>query len=1716
MLFAAVDAAEIESRVLDAASQRGHEDAVPQFAPARHLGFVSQALGRLDADAEPAVVRLSAENAAAELAALRRAGENRFSILDRAQFKYQALRALLRRRVGDDADKADEAGAAGVEGGGQACVGSASSAPAVEKGMGAAGTEAKGMDREEMIRLGLMTPFDEVTGGAARPPVRPRMSVMEHKLAAGGKVVILDRRADGKKRKRSEPDSRGEDDWTTTWQRSFRGARGPSAATARPGKARVRGPEGADEEEFGSGDQPSASGLGATAASAAAAATSAATPPARQDRHRRRADEPTSAASEGASAGADSDSDPRRPTDGSSRRNRTIRQRNEAAAAAAEAVAAAGAARAEVLCPVCGVSVSVTDVTHPDAALDAHLDRCLRKRPRRASASAAAAAGFAADAGTDEDEEIEESRDVGCTSGGNGGRKGRSGGNVPQSRRRMLTSLATAAGADSAGFTGSDSETVPRGSGGSDDDGEERGPGGDQEHASDGLGDSSDDDGAQRPRGMAPARRRLAGPRERQLQPRRKAGAATAARRGGGEGGDDASSDASSFSDGEMENGRSSTGNGKKGANGKGKAAAAAAEAAAAEAATELNGDSRMRNKGRAHGGLVDDFHDEDYEKRLANLLSEMDNRPALVGTSGGGRRCRRQQRRSDGSGGTGGGGGGNDGVANGEIDGGGGGLKDDGGKDGGTAAQSRGADSNGARGRSRGSRNGGGRGASSTGSGRGASSNGNGGGGGSGDAIEVDNSDDAGGSSCGSGSDSDDGDDEDVEVGDGLFLARAVADRLFQYQLTGLRWMWQLHRQGAGGIVGDEMGLGKTVQVAAFLGALQRGGWLRSAIVIAPATMLAHWAAELHAWAPRVRVVVLHRSAAAFNAAVVAAGTAAAARQAALVRRALSLGPAVAVVTSYEGARALRERLLPHPWDYAVLDEGQKIRNPDADVTLLCKLLRTVHRLILTGTPIQNNLIELWSLFDFVFPGRLGTLPAFDAEFATPIRVGGYANATAHQAQLAYRSAVVLRDLIDPYLLRRQKKDIQEVLRLPQKTEQVLFCRLTPFQRRLYADYITSPEVQRVLSRDARSFRAIGVLRKLCNHPDLVCRPGDSIGLQNPFEKREVNNDDDDDEDGAAAGPGPGPAWDAGWGEYGAPERSGKLLVLQQILPLWHREGHRVLLFSQTRMALDIVERFVQSCGWTYGRLDGNTPVGVRQGLIDAFNGDAGVFIMLLTTRTGGVGTNLTGADRVLLFDPDWNPSTDVQARERAWRLGQTRAVTVYRLITAGTIEEKIYHRQIFKTALTNRVLKDPKQKRLFSSTELRELFTLGNDGAIDGLTDTADVFKGEGNVILDGGGGGDSSRDRRRERRDGHRRHGSGSVHRRHCSNGGSRRRRDRDSHRRSCSTSSDSSQSASGGRGGGAAAAAASGRASPALEDGEAAGGAANGGCSGDGEDGSHGESDVLRALFNGGPLTSIFAHDLAEGGQAALTPEQRAIEQAARAATQRALENLRHSRAAVTAELGARGDRFLPTWTGRTGVGASGGSGSAGTGAIAGSVGGSGSGAGRRFGTIQSGAVAAAAAAGRGGGASGTGLGGGSGSGGAASAPSSSELLRRIQERRRRQVEETQLFPELDPVVSGSPPPPPPPMVPAMRAGGSRGSFFGGGSNNDLTARDDYYAALLGRLHAFFGERPNGVETAVVLQRFRDVPDSDAAVFRQLLRAVAACREGKWSMRPDANL
>lgn len=543
------------------------------------------------------------------------------------------------------------------------------------------------------------------------------------------------------------------------------------------------------------------------------------------------------------------------------------------------------------------------------------------------------------------------------------------------------------------------------------------------------------------------------------------------------------------------------------------------------------------------------------------------------------------------------------------------------------------------------------------------------------------------------------------VTLEGGLKIPETIFSKLFDYQKVGVQWLWELHCQRAGGIIGDEMGLGKTIQVLSFLGALHFSSMYKPSIIICPVTLLRQWRREARKWYPSFHVEILHDSAQDSTKKKAKSNDSDYESEGsldsdntehnitsktpkkwdALINRVLESQSGL-LITTYEQIRLQGEKLLDIEWGYAVLDEGHRIRNPNAEVTLVCKQLQTVHRIIMTGAPIQNKLTELWSLFDFVFPGKLGVLPIFEAEFAVPITVGGYANASPLQVSTAYRCAVVLRDLIMPYLLRRMKADVNA--HLPKKTEHVLFCSLTSEQRSVYRAFLASSDVEQIFDGNRNSLYGIDVMRKICNHPDLL--------------EREHSSGDPD---------------------YGNPERSGKMKVVAQVLKVWKDQGHRVLLFAQTQQMLDILENFMIAGGYSYRRMDGLTPVKQRMALIDDFNNSDDVFIFILTTKVGGLGTNLTGANRVIIFDPDWNPSTDMQARERAWRIGQTKDVTIFRLITRGTIEEKVYHRQIYKHFLTNKILKNPQQRRFFKARDMKDLFTLTDD-VEGGSTETSNIF--------------------------------------------------------------------------------------------------------------------------------------------------------------------------------------------------------------------------------------------------------------------------------------------------------------------------------------------------------------------------------------------------------
>ena len=216
--------------------------------------------------------------------------------------------------------------------------------------------------------------------------------------------------------------------------------------------------------------------------------------------------------------------------------------------------------------------------------------------------------------------------------------------------------------------------------------------------------------------------------------------------------------------------------------------------------------------------------------------------------------------------------------------------------------------------------------------------------------------------------------------------------------------------------------------------------------------------------------------------------------------------------------------------------------------------------------------------------------------------------------------------------MLRRNKSDVQVAIQLPTKNEQVLFCRLSDEQREQYLRYVKSAECTEILNKKTTVFKALIYLRKLCNHADLVINTHVDDSVTSCNEKN-------------------------GYGYY---KRSGKMIVVEKLLKLWKKQDNRVLLFTQSRKMLDVLENFVKSQNYEYLKMDGTTPVASRNHYVKEFNTNQNIFLFILTTKVGGLGLNLTGANRVIIFDPDWNPSTDIQARERSWRIGQTKSVKI------------------------------------------------------------------------------------------------------------------------------------------------------------------------------------------------------------------------------------------------------------------------------------------------------------------------------------------------------------------------------------------------------------------------------------------------------------------------
>ena len=485
--------------------------------------------------------------------------------------------------------------------------------------------------------------------------------------------------------------------------------------------------------------------------------------------------------------------------------------------------------------------------------------------------------------------------------------------------------------------------------------------------------------------------------------------------------------------------------------------------------------------------------------------------------------------------------------------------------------------------------------------------------------------------------------------------LGDALRGTLRPYQETGLGWLWLLSNLGLGACLADDMGLGKTIQVLALLSALKKRGGARASLLVVPASLLANWRAEMARFTPTLRAAFIHPSETPKEELARIARSPAAATEAADL-----------VVTTY-GMLLRQPWLLDMHWQLAVLDEAQAIKNPAARQTKAVKRLKAEARIALSGTPVENRLADLWSLFDFLSPGLLGSQQKFK----------GFVKRLEEREENRYAP---LRSLVQPYILRRLKTDKRVIADLPEKTEVRAFCGLGKRQAALYAKLVQelADLLENVEGMKRRGLVLAYLMRfkQLCNHPSQLLGDG-------RFQ----------------------------------PEESGKFARLAEIGEEIASRQQRALVFTQFREMAEPLAGFLAQ---VFGRpglvLHGGTAVGRRKQLVDQFQRDDGPPFFILSLKAGGTGLNLTAASHVIHFDRWWNPAVENQATDRAFRIGQRRNVLVHKFVCRGTIEEKIDALIEEKTRLAADLLEGGAEKMLteMSDAELMRLVSLDVERAV------------------------------------------------------------------------------------------------------------------------------------------------------------------------------------------------------------------------------------------------------------------------------------------------------------------------------------------------------------------------------------------------------------------
>ncbi|GMM37765.1 hypothetical protein DASC09_050900 [Saccharomycopsis crataegensis] len=564
--------------------------------------------------------------------------------------------------------------------------------------------------------------------------------------------------------------------------------------------------------------------------------------------------------------------------------------------------------------------------------------------------------------------------------------------------------------------------------------------------------------------------------------------------------------------------------------------------------------------------------------------------------------------------------------------------------------------------------------------------------------------------------------------------LPVAIKATLRSYQKSGVNWLHFLNKYNLHGILCDDMGLGKTLQTICIVSSDHHNRIEQFAktgldefkklpsLVVCPPSVMGHWEQEINQYAPFLSVLVYSGSP--------------------TVRNPLrtQFDSADIIVTSYDVMRNDVEFVATKNFNYAVLDEGHIIKNANSKLSKSVKRIRAEHRLILTGTPIQNNVLELWSLFDFLMPGFLGTEKYFQEKFSKPIAASRNSKTSSKEQEKGALALEALHKQVLPFMLRRLKSEVLNDL--PPKIIQDRYCELSDIQKALYKDFVKKKK--NVVEEDLKNaiqtdegegngkqhiFQALQYMRKLCNHPSLVLSSNHPNYMQVQQYLKDSKSDIDDIRHAPKlldlknllieCGIGASSSSASGSLKKHLSEKQQKQQEQQQLLSDGVISQHRALIFCQLKEMLDKVEEDLLKKhlpNVTYMRLDGSTEPRMRQQLVTKFNSDPSIDVLLLTTRVGGLGLNLTGADTVIFVEHDWNPMNDLQAMDRAHRLGQTKAVNVYRLITRHTLEEKIMSLQQFKVNVASAVVSQQNNNlNSMDTDQLLDLFDV--DDKDDGL---------------------------------------------------------------------------------------------------------------------------------------------------------------------------------------------------------------------------------------------------------------------------------------------------------------------------------------------------------------------------------------------------------------